>query len=172
MEDHCHQRILPTVDSFLPAAAMCRRLAGNQWPWLLALGMAFCLGCGSGGPERFDVSGTVTFNGQPIPAGQVFFTPDASKGNSGPQGNCKIVDGSFSTASEKDQGAIGGPHIVQVLGFDGVPVKSPDYTVEEGTALFPSVEAPVDLPKGNAELTLEVRVINRQPQMTAKVNSQ
>ncbi|MEA1951254.1 MAG: hypothetical protein U9N87_07715 [Planctomycetota bacterium] len=170
MNDHYKIRILPAVALFPPTAAMCR-LTGTPWLWVLSLGMAVCLGCGSSGPERFDVSGTVTFNGQPIPAGQVFLTPDATKGNRGPQGNGKIVDGSFSTTSGEDQGAIGGPHRVQVIGFNGVPVKSPDYTVEEGTALFPAVDAPVDLPKGTATLALEVRVINGQPRLTAKVTS-
>ena len=40
-------------------------------------------GCG-GGPEFYTVSGTVTFRGAPLPAGEIRFAPDARRGNEGP----------------------------------------------------------------------------------------
>jgi hypothetical protein len=33
------------------------------------------LGCGDGGPPRYVVSGTVTWRGEPLPAGQIVFEP-------------------------------------------------------------------------------------------------
>ena len=42
------------------------------------------LGCGSGAePKRSRVSGTVTFEGKPIPYGTVLITPDGAKKNTG-----------------------------------------------------------------------------------------
>ena len=64
----------------------------------LPLGALLLLGACSGqGTDRFDVSGTVTFNGQPVPAGQVVFSPDLSKGNDGPQGYAEIHGGRYDT---------------------------------------------------------------------------
>jgi hypothetical protein len=55
---------------------------------LLAFG-----GCGPSGPTTYPVSGTVTFNGEPIPTGYITFTPDdpTLAPESGP-----ITDGKFS----------------------------------------------------------------------------
>ena len=39
------------------------------WTLLSVAGLAFCDGCGSGAGPTGTVSGTVTFNGQPVPAG-------------------------------------------------------------------------------------------------------
>jgi hypothetical protein len=55
----------------------------------------FMVGCGSGstGPQTYAVSGTVTFDGQPVKSGDILFEPEA-KGES-PDGG-KITDGKFS----------------------------------------------------------------------------
>ena len=176
MNDHCPTRFPAVVTLLSPVVtkhrlASIHRLSAVLLIGAILLGTTVFPGCGSSGPERYDVSGTVTFNGKPIPAGQVFFTPDTAKGNRGPQGKGKIVNGEFSTESDENLGVIGGPQQVKVLGFDGVPVKSPDYTVEEGTALFPSAETSVDLPKGPATLALDVRFVNGRVQLTAEVKS-
>lgn len=99
-------------------------------------------GCGgASGPARYKLSGTVTYDGKPVPAGEVAFEPDSSKGNSGPGSLTLIKDGKYQT--EPDKGVVGGPYIVRIAGFDGVPVG--DST--EGTGLFPRYETKVDLPK-------------------------
>jgi hypothetical protein len=41
------------------------------------------LGCGGEGSKFVPVSGKVTLDGQPLPAGSISFQPDASQGNSG-----------------------------------------------------------------------------------------
>src|SRR5215475_12345122 len=43
------------------------------------------IGCG-GGPRLYRVSGNVTFAGNPIPFGKIYFTPDGAKENSGTPG--------------------------------------------------------------------------------------
>jgi hypothetical protein len=102
-------------------------------------------GCGGSvdeGPERFDVSGTVTFDGKPVPTGTIYFNP--AEGHSGPQGFAAIVDGKYDTASE-GKGTVGGPHSVRIEGADaaGVPIFVPHF--EE-----------VDLPKSTTEQSFEV----------------
>src|SRR4051812_20918005 len=64
-------------------------------------------GCGDGGPKRARVTGEATFDGQPIPHGNVVFTPDGSKKNSGPQGIAEIRDGKFDTGATDGKGVSG-----------------------------------------------------------------
>ena len=64
------------------------------------------VGCGKDEGNR--VSGMITFNGQPVPAGKIYFTPDTSKGNSGPTGYADITNGRYDTASEAGKGIFHG----------------------------------------------------------------
>jgi hypothetical protein len=76
----------------------------------------FSAGCGERAPQRVRVTGLVTFEGQPVPYGNITFEPDTSKGNSGPQGYAKIQDGKY----DSDVGGIGpcpGPQTVIVEGY-------------------------------------------------------
>jgi hypothetical protein len=70
-------------------------------------------GCGPEGPRRYEVSGTVTYQGSPIPFGTILFVPDSAKGNTGPSGQATIRDGKFDTAAE-GVGAVGGPHLLTI----------------------------------------------------------
>jgi hypothetical protein len=49
----------------------CRWLIGLTL--LSAVGLA--LGCGGGGPKEYPVTGTVTFDGQPVEQGEIIFFP-------------------------------------------------------------------------------------------------
>jgi hypothetical protein len=110
------------------------------------------LGCGQGGPARYDVAGKVTFAGNPVPAGWVSFTADTTKGNSGPQGVARIRAGAYSTAAKDGKGAVGGPLVVRIEGFDGRGTDdSPD-----GRRLFAPYEVTIELPRGAATQDLEV----------------
>ena len=115
---------------------------------LLVGGAMFCLvGCGGNdGPARYNVSGTVTYQGKALPAGRIYFTPDASQGNRGPQGFATIENGAYST-SDSGKGTVGGPHKVSIAGFDGVAVQEMDDMLEMGKPLFAPYETTVDLPK-------------------------
>jgi len=100
-------------------------------------------GCASkdAGPTRYDLSGKVTFNGAPVPAGEITLSPDSSKGNSGPGGIVMIENGEYKTP--RGAGIVGGPYVVHILGFDGVPNKES----EEGMPIFPPYETTVDFPR-------------------------
>lgn len=127
----------------------------NHW---LAWGLLVCVtlfyGCGgTDGPARYDVSGSVTFDGKPVPAGVILFTPDGAKNNRGPTGFAKIKDGKYDTRDE-GRGTIGGPHIVAVSGFDGHPL--PQAELPDGKPLFSDYTLEVDLPQ--AVVTQDVAV--------------
>ena len=114
----------------------------------LAAILACCLaGCGEAEPETYQLSGTATFDGKPIPAGQIYFMPDGSKNNSGPAGFAQIHDGKFDTKLEGGKGHVAGPMIVKIEGFDPAG-KTKDAAGEEIVqSLFPTYETTADLPK-------------------------
>lgn len=90
-------------------------------------------GCSQYGndPRSVHVRGEVTFDGVPVPRGGVTFDPDGSQGNSGPQGFAEILDGKYDTKSN-GRGTTGGPQIVTITGYDGIPT---DDNLE-GVAIF------------------------------------
>jgi hypothetical protein len=96
-------------------------------------------------PRGSGVSGTVTFDGQPVPFGRIVFTPDREAGNSGPQGFAEIRNGAYDTASGK--GTVGGPQVVQITGFGADPATGDEENPVP--ALFPEFETKCDLPKSS-----------------------
>lgn len=118
----------------------------------VALCAATLLGCGQDGPQRFELSGKVTYRGQPVPSGSIVFEPDAAKGNDGPQGMAPIQNGMFDTA-RGGRGTVGGPHLVTILGCDGVNVSE---TSPQGKPLFEPFITSVEIPKKRATLDLTV----------------
>lgn len=89
---------------------------------MFALAAIFFAGCNSAsdGPPRYKLSGSATHQGKPIPVGEISLTPDSSKGNDGPGSVAQIKDGKYET--EPDMGIVGGPYVVRITAFDGVPV--------------------------------------------------
>lgn len=127
----------------------CNRFSVPVW---LTIVCSVC-GCGSGaagGPERFSVSGKVTFNGQPIPAGTVYLEPDSAKGATGVAGSAAIKSGTYDTG--KQQGVVGGPTVIRVEGFDGKT--NPDKPF--GDRLFVPHSIEVDLPKSATTKDIDV----------------
>jgi hypothetical protein len=118
---------------------------------LIVTGTAFLAGCSSQPPGRFAVTGTVTFDGRPVPKGRVSFEPDPTSGNRGPQAIAFITDGRFSTQPRK--GAKGGAAIVFVEGFDGVPAL-PLYP--QGKPLFDRYRTQVEIPEKSSTLDIVV----------------
>ncbi len=112
-------------------------------------------GCGSEtkGPKRYDVSGTVTFDGKPVPYGSITFTPDDSKGNGGSQGVATIRDGKYDTAKE-GKATIGGPHKVRITGTS----KEAEHASEDDTIppLFSNYQTDIDLPETTTTHNFEV----------------
>lgn len=109
------------------------------------------LGCGSSGVTTYEVSGTVTHQGKPVPFGEIAFEPDASKGNKGPGSIAAIEDGKFKTTYGK--GVVGGAYIVRIIGFDGVVINPEAST---GSPLFAPYETTADLPKESTVKDIEV----------------
>jgi hypothetical protein len=123
-------------------------------------GTLFFIGCDSragAGPERYEISGTATFKGAPIPFGEIVFAPDESQGNSGPGTSASIQDGKFRTMA--GQGIVGGPHTVYIRGFDGpLPAGAPPAgsTAATGAPLFSEYVTQADLPRKNANVDFDV----------------
>jgi hypothetical protein len=124
------------------------------------LALLSCLsfvGCGSG-ERRYDVSGTVTFKGQPIPEGYITFEPDASQGNRGGPGHAKILNGKYDTSLEADSGILGGPHVIRITGFDKKVSGVSGSEVQLPKSLFTDYTVTQDLPKKNSKIDFEVKI--------------
>ena len=117
--------------------------------WCVSMLIAACVGCSSSDVTRYDVSGTVTFDGQPVPSGSITFQP--ATGNEGPGGIANIKDGKYDTAKE-GKGPTGGPHHVTISGYDGNA--DPGNELPLGRPLFDAYRTEVDLPKAPAPMTL------------------
>jgi len=117
----------------------------NRWVVAVAVAALATAGCGEEGQKRFRASGAVTLDGKPIPYGEVVFTPDATKQNSGPQGIAPIRDGKYDTASTGGKGIAGGPTVVRVNGMTG-----------PGGKTLCEYETVIDLPRGDGTKDLNV----------------
>lgn len=116
-----------------------------------AFAMAFFGGCGWGsGPERVVVSGTVTYNGKPIPEGLIRFAPIQE--SSVPVGGATITEGEYR--ADARGGVPVGTHKVQIqanrLVNPGKPV-NPDEELHPG--LYQYIPE-----KYNAKTQLEITV--------------
>jgi hypothetical protein len=112
---------------------------------VVVLAAGALLGCGEAGPKSYRVSGTVKLDGQPIPFGEVIFTPDGKEHNSGPQGIAEIHDGQFDTRLVGGKGMAGGPTIIRVNGMSG-----------PGGKTLCEYEMKLELPRENATHDLDV----------------
>ena len=122
---------------------------------LLAAGLFGC-SSSSDSATAYHVSGTVQFDGKPLPAGKIYFTPDTSLGNQGPQGTATIKDGKYDTASSRF-GVMGGPYIVRVDGYDGVqPDDDEDGLFPDGQVIFRDYEVKLKFPEENHVEDLQV----------------
>ncbi len=123
---------------------MTRRVSNTAAPprWLRRAVLLCCclatglVGCGTDGPVRYPVSGTIEYDGQPVPAGYIVFEPDTAQGNQGPAGRATISKGHYKTAP--DRGIVGGPMILRIHATDGVPyaIEEEGDVVEQGRPLF------------------------------------
>lgn len=131
--------------------------AGRLVRIMALLLVAFFVGCGKSEGNR--VTGMVAFDGKPVPAGKIYFTPDTSKGNSGPTGYADIVDGRYDTAADSGKGTIHGAMIVAVEGID--PAAKPAGGGEgaedvTSTVLFARYETTAEIADGESTLDIEV----------------
>lgn len=138
-------------------------LLRSSWLTPLVCGLflaAVSSGCGRGNsPTRYRVVGSVTFAGKPVPAGAILFTPNSVIDKGGVAGCATIKDGKYDT-SVGDKGISGGPQIVRISGFDGVP--SGD-SWPNGKPLFPEYVIKVDLPKEKTTHDFDVPAAHAEP---------
>jgi len=111
-------------------------------PFVTAVLVAGC--SDSAEPKAYRVSGEAKVDGQPIPYGEVLFTPDGAAGNSGPQGIATIENGKYDT-SKNHKGVAGGPTVIRVTALE-----------KQGGNFICEYEYKVDLPKKDS--TLEINV--------------
>ena len=118
---------------------------------LVASALLVVEGCGGSKVERHNLSGRVTFRGQPVPVGLIVFEPDATRGNRGPQGYAQIFDGRYET-EKFGKGAIVGALTVEITGFppgDG-------SAGNPGTPLFPPYKTRTQISADRSTLDFEV----------------
>jgi hypothetical protein len=87
----------------------------------MLVAIAGCLvlaGCSSK-PKPAQLSGTVIFKNQPVPAGWISFTPDVAAGGLGAVKVFQIKEGAYDSAKESDPGIQPGTYFVKIAGFDG-----------------------------------------------------
>ena len=112
--------------------------------------LSMVLGCGHGGLERVDVSGEVTFGGQPVRDGQIRFLP--KPGTNAPVTIEPITEGRYSTATSS--GVPVGSYRVEIRAYD------PSVPAPSGPGMPPRRQL---LPtKYNTQSTLEMVVESGQ----------
>ncbi len=116
-----------------------------------------CLICGCGGesgPPRFDLEGTVTYDGKPVPAGKIYFTPATSDpAVTDARGDADIIEGAFSTV-QSGQGHLGGRQTVRIEGYDGDSNLKNDFH-PLGNPIFKYTEE-IELPQEASHHAFEV----------------
>lgn len=110
---------------------------------VMLLGLGMVVGC-SNEPPKSEISGTVTFKGEPIPAGDISFTPDVSIVG-GQLQMYMIKDGKFNSEDKPGSGLLPGAYKIRINGYDGKQI--PMYF--SGKQIFNAIEESivVDQPK-------------------------
>lgn len=112
-------------------------------------------GCGGGSGYGEPLQGKVTYDGQPIPTGDVILEPNSAKGNSGPGTIGKITDGRYETPAGK--GIVGGEYSVTIRGYDGKEDPNTEAAANSpGNALFPAYHTEVTIPADGSEVDFEI----------------
>ena len=116
-------------------------------------GAALLASCGPR-EQLYDVSGTITFEGKPIPKGLIFFDPSTAKGTPGTQGYANIENGKFDTALPgKGKGIRGGTYQIRISGFDGKEAPEAPF----GKFLFPEHQLTKELPAQKQTFDYDVK---------------
>jgi hypothetical protein len=108
--------------------------------------MAILAGCGGPkGPPRYELSGNVTFRGEPVPRGLILLVPDITKGNEGPAAHALIVQGKYKTPV--GQGVMGGPYVATIEGYEAGRMQGAGRKRKPlAKQLFSGVKMSIDLP--------------------------
>ncbi|MCI0465065.1 MAG: hypothetical protein L0Z62_49725 [Gemmataceae bacterium] len=107
--------------------------------------LALVVSCSSK-PQLAQLSGKVTFKGEPVPAGWISFTPDVGAGGLGQIKVFQIKDGVYDSSQEDPPGLNPGQHLIEIAGFDGK--KIPFYG--QGKQIFNPVKDQFMVPSGTS----------------------
>lgn len=123
---------------------------------VLCAGISVCafVGCHRGGPTRYPVKGKVTFKGQPVQAGAVFFEPTLSAGKEAPTVYLRLENGEYQVSRDKGPGA--GKYTVVVGGWDKAREFVDDDGITHSFPLFKDYRFEVEFPVPNNTLDIEV----------------
>ncbi|MCC9606665.1 hypothetical protein LOC68_16725 [Blastopirellula sp. JC732] len=113
----------------------------------LAAGLA--AGCGAS-DTTIHLTGAVTYDGQPVPAGMIQFSPDEAKGNPGFGCVAMIRNGQFTTRDSL--GVLGGAYVIRVQGLDGIAAGENS----DGAPIFRTYEMSVELPMKSGQFDIDV----------------
>lgn len=124
---------------------------------VVAVLCAFAVGCSKS--EGYRVSGKVTFMGNPVPSGKIYFTPDSSKGaTTGATGFADIRNGQYDTSAAGGRGAPAGPVVIALEGLD--PSAKPDNPDPSGEVtakmLFARYELSAEIPQQDSTKDIDV----------------
>jgi len=111
----------------------------------VVLALVLAVGCSSKTPLS-QLSGKVTFKGDPVPAGFIAFTPDVAKGNLGPIQVFQIKDGVYDSAKQEPPGINPGPYLLEIAGFNGK--KEPFFG--QGKQIFNPIKDECVVPEGTS----------------------
>ena len=102
------------------------------------------VGCDST-PPMAQLSGTVTFKGKPVPAGNLTFTPDVNAVG-GKLRMFTVTDGKYDSSKEQEPGIPPGEYEVTIAGYDGVRIKM----FFQGKQIFNAVKEKYTVPTGKS----------------------
>ncbi len=118
----------------------------------------FSCGSSDDGPVRYDVTGSITYQGAPLESGRITFVPDSEKGNKGPVGYAMVKAGKYDTRAPGGKGTISGA--IQVL-ITGNNLEVSD-TGEIQPPLFVDYKETADIDPKQALTTLDFDVVTKK----------
>lgn len=117
--------------------------------------------------ETYPISGTVTYQGEPVPIGSITLVPDSSQGNRGAAVSMEIVDGKFDSANAS-RGHVGGPHVATIVGLDG---NGDDDLFPKGYMLFQDYQVSLDLPNEESTSDIVIPTDQKKPNVRFRTSS-
>ncbi|UUO04593.1 hypothetical protein M4951_14465 [Blastopirellula sp. J2-11] len=142
-----------------------------RYPAFVSIPIAVIALMGSGCSQREDshgtiVTGEVSFQGDPVPAGIVKLEPDASRGGRGRAYYAEISNGRYAT----EEFVPSGPMLLTITGYDGVEVgdSTEGLHFKMGTSLFLPYHTKEEIHESNAQLDFEIPLDDKRSSQARK----
>jgi hypothetical protein len=119
-----------------------------------------CCGCGDGRPKRYEVSGKVLIDGQPMQYGVIQVLPEGSR----PAAGTIQEDGTFTLGSfSADDGCVPGAHMVAIDGRKSLGPTKVKWFAPKKFAYANTSGVTVTIDKPTDELVIELDSGGRKP---------